>query len=216
MCARKSFVRDHERTQKSARQIRRRVGAISRAARQIRRRVGVISRAGRWLWKVVVSHENGYIQAWNDPTASRLLLTISVCTKIVCKSSWTHAKICSTNKATSRRYFSSSSTNKRRVGVISRAGRWLWKVVVSHENGYIQAWNDPTASHLLLTISVCTKIVCKRSWTHAKICSTNKATSRRYFSKSYNYVDWVINYWTNAKGEIYVGGIHSRVVQLNG
>ena len=112
MCARKSFVRAHERTQKSARQIRRQVGAISRAARQIRRRVGVISRADRWLWKVVVSHENGYIQAGNDPTASHLLLTISVCTKIVCKSSWTHAKICSTNKATSRRYFSSSSTNK--------------------------------------------------------------------------------------------------------
>ena len=109
MCARKSFVRDHERTQKSARQIRRRVGAISRAARQIRRRVGVISRADRWLRKLVFSHENGYIQAGNDPTASHLLLTISVCTKIVCKRSWTHAKIC--------------STNNDRVAAISRAAR---------------------------------------------------------------------------------------------
>ena len=59
----KSFVRAPERTQKSARQIRRRVGAISRAARQIRRRVGVNSRAARWLRKLVVSHKNGYIQA---------------------------------------------------------------------------------------------------------------------------------------------------------
>ena len=170
MCARKSFVRAPERTQKSARQIRRRVGAISRAA--------------RWLWKVVVSHENGYIQTGNDPTASHLLLTISVCTKIVCKSSWTHAKICSTNKATSRRYFSSSSTNKATSWRYFSSRSMTKKTRFSHENGYIQAWNDPTASHLLLTISVCTKIVCKRSWTRAKICSTNKATSRRYFSSS--------------------------------
>ena len=98
MCARKSFVRAHERTQKSA--------------RQIRRRVGVISRAGRWLRKLVVSHENGYIQAGNDPTASHLLLTISVCTKIVCNNSCTHAQICSTNNDQSCRYFSSCSRNK--------------------------------------------------------------------------------------------------------
>ena len=113
MCAWKSFVRAHERTQKSARQIRRRVGVISRAARQIRRRVGVISRAARWLRKLVVSRENGYIQAGNDPTASHLLLTISVCMKIACKRSWTHAKICSTNKATSWCYFSSRSMTKK-------------------------------------------------------------------------------------------------------
>ena len=98
MCARKSFVRAPERTQKSA--------------RQIRRRVGVNSRAAQWLRKLVVSHENGYIQAWNDPTASHLLLTISVCTKIVCKRSWTHARICSTNNDPSCRYFSSCSRNK--------------------------------------------------------------------------------------------------------
>ena len=113
MCARKSFVRAPERTQKSA--------------RQIRRRVGVNSRAARWLRKVVVSHENGYIQAWNDPTASHLLLTISVCTKIVCKRSWTHAKICSTNKATSRRYFSSSSTNRRYFSSSSTNKATSWR-----------------------------------------------------------------------------------------
>ena len=97
--------------QKSARQITRRVAAISRAARQIASRVAAISLADRWLRKLVVSHENGFIQAGNDPTASHLLLTISMCKKILCKSSQIHQKICSTNNETSHRYFSSSSTN---------------------------------------------------------------------------------------------------------
>ena len=73
--------------------------------------VAAISRADRWLRKLVVSHENGYIQAGNDPTASHLLLTISMCKKILCKSPQIHQKICSINNETSRRYFSSSSTN---------------------------------------------------------------------------------------------------------
>ena len=110
MC-KKSFVRAHRFIKKSARQITRRVAAISRAARQIASRVAAISRADRWLRKLVVSHENGFIQAGNDPTASHLLLTISMCKKILCNSSQIHQKICSTNKETSRRYFSSSSTN---------------------------------------------------------------------------------------------------------
>jgi len=82
LCARKSFVRARAFTPISARQITRRVGVISRAARQTRRQVGVISRAARWLRKLVVSHENGQIQAGNDPVALHLLQTITMCTKL--------------------------------------------------------------------------------------------------------------------------------------
>ena len=71
----------------------------------------IICPAERCLRKIVISQENGYIQAGNDPTASHLLLTISMCKKILCKSSQIYQKICSTNNETSRRYFSSSSTN---------------------------------------------------------------------------------------------------------
>ena len=125
VCARKSFVRAH--------------ACAPISARQIAQRVGVISRAGRWLRKLVVSRENGYIQKGNDPTASHLLLTISVCTKI-----FVRAPECTQKSARQiRRRVGAISRAarqiRRRVGVISRAGRWLRKVVVSHENGYIQA-----------------------------------------------------------------------------
>ena len=97
LCARKSFVRAR--------------AFMPISARQITRRVGVICRAERWVRKIVVSHKNGQIQAGNDTMALHLLQTITMCTKIFCKSPQIHQKICSTNNDTSRRYFSSCSTN---------------------------------------------------------------------------------------------------------
>ena len=95
--ARKSFIRAHR--------------FIKKSARQITRRVAAISRADRWLRKLVVSHENGYIQAGNDSTASHLLLTISMCTKILCKSPQFYQK--------------SARQITRRVAAISRAARQI-------------------------------------------------------------------------------------------
>ena len=86
----------------------------------------IISRAERCLRKIVISHENGYIQAGNDPTAKKNPLQEPI----------------DSSKKSARQIM-------RRVAAISRADRWLRKLVVSHENGYIQAGNDPTAKKIL-------------------------------------------------------------------
>jgi len=78
--------------------------------------VGIIPQAAQWIKKLVVSHQNRSIQAGNDP----IVLHSSDYKQLVCaciwhenisKSTFMHAQMCSTNNETSRRYFSSNSTN---------------------------------------------------------------------------------------------------------